>query len=125
MRIGFIGVGHMGRPMCRNIIKNSGFEVAVLLRSHTGAFGLRRAYSKYRLAGRGRPRFSRKVAPAYSRRNSPRRCNSGPPPGPHIRTFGAVMSTEARADFCQLLRAVRGTHQRWVHTLLRSPCRSR
>ena len=29
MKIGFIGVGHMGGPMCRNVIKNSGFEVSV------------------------------------------------------------------------------------------------
>lgn len=29
MKIGFIGVGHMGGPMCRNIIKKSGFEVTV------------------------------------------------------------------------------------------------
>ena len=30
-----------------------------------------------RLGGRGRPRFSRKVRPSYSRRNNPRRCSSG------------------------------------------------
>ncbi|HBC54161.1 MAG TPA: hypothetical protein DCZ06_07850, partial [Alphaproteobacteria bacterium] len=29
MKIGFIGVGHMGGPMCRNIIKKSGFDVTV------------------------------------------------------------------------------------------------
>lgn len=29
MKVGFIGVGHMGGPMCRNIIKNSGNEVIV------------------------------------------------------------------------------------------------
>lgn len=29
MKIGFIGVGHMGGPMCRNIIRKSGFEVTV------------------------------------------------------------------------------------------------
>jgi 3-hydroxyisobutyrate dehydrogenase-like beta-hydroxyacid dehydrogenase len=29
MKIGFIGVGNMGGPMCRNIIKKSGFEVMV------------------------------------------------------------------------------------------------
>lgn len=29
MKVGFIGVGHMGGPMCRNIIKNSGHEVVV------------------------------------------------------------------------------------------------
>jgi 3-hydroxyisobutyrate dehydrogenase-like beta-hydroxyacid dehydrogenase len=29
MKIGFIGVGNMGGPMCRNIIKNSGHEVIV------------------------------------------------------------------------------------------------
>ncbi|MBV1879053.1 MAG: NAD(P)-dependent oxidoreductase [Pseudomonadales bacterium] len=29
MKIGFIGIGHMGGPMCRNIIKHSGFEVSV------------------------------------------------------------------------------------------------
>src|SRR5207245_753683 len=32
---------------------------------------------KNRLTGRGRPRFSRSVLPSYSRRNRPRRCNSG------------------------------------------------
>ena len=32
---------------------------------------------KNRFAGRGRPRFSRSVLPSYSRRNRPRRCNSG------------------------------------------------
>ena len=29
MKIGFVGVGHMGGPMCRNVIKNSGHEVSV------------------------------------------------------------------------------------------------
>jgi 3-hydroxyisobutyrate dehydrogenase-like beta-hydroxyacid dehydrogenase len=29
MKVGFIGVGHMGGPMCRNIIKKSGHEVLV------------------------------------------------------------------------------------------------
>ena len=29
MKVGFVGVGHMGGPMCRNIIKNSGHEVTV------------------------------------------------------------------------------------------------
>ena len=29
MKIGFVGVGNMGGPMCRNIIKNSGHEVLV------------------------------------------------------------------------------------------------
>ena len=29
MKVGFIGVGHMGGPMCRNIIKKSGHEVIV------------------------------------------------------------------------------------------------
>ena len=33
--------------------------------------------SKNRFFGRGRPRFSRSVLPSYSRRNRPRRCNSG------------------------------------------------
>ena len=26
MKLGFIGVGNMGGPMCRNLIKNSGLE---------------------------------------------------------------------------------------------------
>jgi len=34
MKIGFIGVGHMGGPMCRNIIKKSGFEVTVYDLNH-------------------------------------------------------------------------------------------
>ena len=29
MKVGFIGVGNMGGPMCRNIIKNSGHEILV------------------------------------------------------------------------------------------------
>jgi 3-hydroxyisobutyrate dehydrogenase-like beta-hydroxyacid dehydrogenase len=29
MKIGFVGVGDMGGPMCRNVIKNSGHEVTV------------------------------------------------------------------------------------------------
>ena len=29
MKIGFIGVGNMGGPMCRNIIKNTNHEVVV------------------------------------------------------------------------------------------------
>ncbi len=29
MKVGFVGVGHMGGPMCRNIIKNSGHDVIV------------------------------------------------------------------------------------------------
>ncbi|HCO60132.1 MAG TPA: hypothetical protein DIT58_08070, partial [Porticoccaceae bacterium] len=29
MKIGFVGVGNMGGPMCRNILKNSGHEVSV------------------------------------------------------------------------------------------------
>jgi 3-hydroxyisobutyrate dehydrogenase-like beta-hydroxyacid dehydrogenase len=29
MRVGFVGVGNMGGPMCRNIIKNTNHEVAV------------------------------------------------------------------------------------------------
>lgn len=29
MKVGFIGVGHMGGPMCRNIIKKSGHDVIV------------------------------------------------------------------------------------------------
>jgi|SRR5689334_19877615 hypothetical protein len=36
-----------------------------------------RTLAKKRFAGRGRPRVSRNVDPGYSRRNSPRRCNSG------------------------------------------------
>ena len=33
--------------------------------------------AKKRFSGRFSPRLSRKVGPSYSRRNSPRRCNSG------------------------------------------------
>ena len=33
--------------------------------------------TKNRFSGRGRPRWSRNVVPSYSRRSSPRRCNSG------------------------------------------------
>ena len=48
-------------------------------------------FAKKRFSGRGRPRFSRKVLPSYSRRNRPRRCSSGTtrstkssrPPGTH------------------------------------------
>ena len=29
MKVGFIGVGNMGGPMCRNMIKNSGQEILV------------------------------------------------------------------------------------------------
>ena len=29
MKVGFIGVGNMGGPMCRNIIKRSNHQVAV------------------------------------------------------------------------------------------------
>ena len=29
MKVGFVGVGNMGGPMCRNIIKNSGHEILV------------------------------------------------------------------------------------------------
>ena len=29
MKVGFIGVGNMGGPMCRNIIKNTNHEVIV------------------------------------------------------------------------------------------------
>ena len=29
MKVGFIGVGNMGGPMCRNLIKNSGHEILV------------------------------------------------------------------------------------------------
>ena len=29
MKVGFIGVGNMGGPMCRNLIKNSGQEILV------------------------------------------------------------------------------------------------
>src|ERR1700732_1123015 len=35
------------------------------------------ALLKKRFSGRGRPRFSRKVSPSYSRRKRPRRCSSG------------------------------------------------
>ncbi|MBV1881283.1 MAG: NAD(P)-dependent oxidoreductase [Pseudomonadales bacterium] len=34
MKIGFIGVGHMGGPMCHNIIKKSGHDVTVFDLSH-------------------------------------------------------------------------------------------
>jgi len=35
MKIAFIGVGNMGGPMCRNILKNSGHEVTVFDLSDT------------------------------------------------------------------------------------------
>jgi len=30
MKVGFIGVGNMGGPMCRNIIKRSNHQVTVI-----------------------------------------------------------------------------------------------
>ena len=32
MKIGFIGIGNMGGPMCRNILKSSDHEVTIVSR---------------------------------------------------------------------------------------------
>src|SRR5882762_7954039 len=56
----------------RRVVVDVGVEVLDLAHSAATAF-----FSKKRLLGRGRPKFSRSVVPSYSRRNRPRRCNSG------------------------------------------------
>ena len=43
MKVGFIGVGNMGGPMCRNIIRNTNHEVVVFDLNPDGDQGLHRS----------------------------------------------------------------------------------
>ena len=59
MKVGFIGVGNMGGPMCRNIIRNTNHEVVVF---DLNADAVKACTDLGASAGQLRWRMSRRVA---------------------------------------------------------------